>query len=71
MRGGRRLLVPGLAAVAVLCCAVPALITFVAGLGFGAWLGAHGSWRLGLVAIAIAIATAAAVLRRRLPRCDR
>jgi uncharacterized membrane protein len=50
---------------------LPGLITFVAGLGLGAWFGDHGNWPLGVLAVAAAIATIAAIRRRRSRRCAR
>jgi hypothetical protein len=71
-RSDRRLMLPLTAAgAAVLCCALPGLITFVAGLGLGAWFGDHGNWPLGVLAVAAAIATTVAIRRRRSRRCAR
>jgi hypothetical protein len=72
MRSDRRLVVPLLGAgAAVLCCAAPGVIAFVAGLGVGGWFGAHGSWLLAAVTVTAAIAATAAVRRRRSRRCAR
>ncbi len=53
----------GAGALAVVCCAAPAIATTGTGLAAGAWLGAHGLWLLaGLV---VSGGAAAPVVRRR------
>lgn len=60
----------GAGLLAVLCCAGPALVAFVAGLGVGAWAGAHVGWLAGLGVVAVVIG-AVALGRGRARRCAR
>jgi mercuric ion transport protein len=70
-RGGRAgLLVGGAALFAVLCCAGPALVALAAGLGLGAWIGAHVGWLAGIAVLAVVVA-AVTLLRRHSRRCAR
>lgn len=61
-------LAAGGATLLVLCCAGPALATTGAGLAAGAWLGAHGLWLLGALAIVTGAATPLVMQRRRMMR---
>jgi mercuric ion transport protein len=70
-RGGRvGLWAAGAALFAVICCAGPALVALVAGLGLGAWTGAHAGWLTGLAVVAV-VAGAMTLRRRHARRCRR
>ena len=72
MEGGGQvgLWAAGAALVAVLCCAGPALVALVAGLGLVAWTGAHAGWLTGLAVVAV-VAGAMTLRRRHARRCRR
>jgi hypothetical protein len=70
-RGGRvGLWAGGAALLAVLCCTGPAVVALVAGLGLGAWTGAHAGWLAGLAVVA-AVVGATTLRRRHARRCRR
>ena len=60
----------GAGLLAVLCCAGPALVALVAGLGLGAWTGAHVGWLAGLAVVAVVVG-AVTLRRRHARRCRR
>ena len=72
MEGGGRvgLWAAGAAVLAVVCCAGPALVALVAGLGLVAWTGAHAGWLTGLAVVAV-VAGSMALRRRNARRCRR
>jgi hypothetical protein len=69
--GGRSgLWVGGAALIALLCCAGPALVATIAGLGIAAWAGTHAGWIAGLAVVAPVVGVVA-LRRRHLRRCGR